>query len=218
MIASLLAVAAIALGVLAPGSPDQKPETFYGEATVRAERRADVTEAERTAITTTLQRFFATGLTRTDLAAAWDLAAPPLRAASTRPEWLAGDVPFVEYHADQFGSDAWQAVDVTDREVVLELLVQPAPDWLQGPATFAIDVLRVGTEWRVASAYPQVLFSRDGEYPTVFSEKDLQASGPATPRRVEARLGTGWLLVPILLFTGLLVALAAAIVRERRRR
>lgn len=215
--AALVAVTAALLVVIAPGAPDPQAETFHGEADTLAPGRPDVTAAERAAITETLHRFFDAGLARDDLTSAWILAAPQLRAASSRAEWLAGAVPFVEYHAGPFGPDAWHAVDVRGGEVVLELFVQPAATWPEGPAVFAIDVRRTAGAWRVASVYPQVLYSRSDELPNVFSEKDLQAGGPAAPRAAKARLDVSWLLVPALFFAGLLVALAVALLRQRRR-
>lgn len=217
VLAGVLVAAAALLVVIAPGAPEQKPEVFHGDADVLAESRPDVTVAERAAITATLQGFLAGGLARGDLANAWNLATPQLRGSTDRERWLAGDVPFIEYHAGPFGPDAWRAVDIRGPQVVLELLVQPAPGWDQGPAVFAIDLRRSDTGWRVASVYPQVLYSSADELPSVFSEKDLQAGGPATPRPAKPRLDGIWLLAPIGVFTALLVALALAIVRQRRR-
>lgn len=217
---ALLATVVAALGLLValPDGPTREQERFHGAADLVSAPSTTVTPATRRSITSVLQRFARAGLAREDLPAAWDIAGPGLRGSTARSTWLAGSVPFVRYHARPFGPDAWRVVDAAPARVVLDLFLQPAPDERSGPTTFTFAVERLGQDWKVQSLYASVVFSGEGERPTVIAANDYAAAGTPDPRKGEARLAAWWLLAPVVGLLLVLGALVGVVTRARHQR
>ena len=75
-------------------------------------------KAPRAALVTA-RAFITAAVLRKDTARAWHLAAPKLRAGSTRREWLAGTMPVQPAPAAVFRKIAFRVVRARERDVLL---------------------------------------------------------------------------------------------------
>ena len=219
-VAALVGVASLVVGMVSlPGGPSPTPERFHGTATLVTSDGARLTTRDRREITTVLERFARFALARGDLARAWSLVGPSMRQATTREEWLAGNVPFVRYDARPIRRDAWRPNEVRRNGANVDVLVQPAAVSSDGPATLTFDLRRSGSAWRVDSVYTAVTYSAAGEKPRVFSERDIIPFGPEEPGRERGRLPVAWLALPFaLLLAGAVVPVVWLVRHVGRRR
>jgi hypothetical protein len=215
-----VAAAVAALVVVLPDRSSSIPkERISTEPVVVAStpRTVRLPRAERDAIDRTLATFVRDAVRRKDVRAAYDLAAPEMRAGQSRAEWAKGGIPVMPYPGQTPGSRAWTLNYSYPGDVGLDLLLQPLPTAKVGPISFRVEVKKIRGTWRIASFYPVASFAPVGKQARVQAEPDLAPTQPTSPDR--GRLGAWWLLGPGLALLGLLVAtpIALAVLGWRRR-
>jgi hypothetical protein len=82
----------------------------------------------------TAKSFITNAVLRTDLAAAWDQAAPGLRGGLTRDQWMTGQIPVAQYPKAAFAKAAYKVVESREKQVTLLVFIFPAkgsgvPGW-----------------------------------------------------------------------------------------
>ena len=223
---TILAIAAAIGGPLAylgvhfssSGSPGNANGPYVNEqAFYRQPKHVPFTAANRRAVRHVLARFIRTAVTRHDVAASRDLAAPGLREGFTKKEWQTGDIPVVPYPAAEHGQGTWDVVDYSYRNKVgLEVLMFPKPGSGYSIATVDTDLVRGGDgHWRVdywmITKFHGPGATAPADSPSALSEGPpnvhklpgkKKAAAAATPSTgAKARLGKVWLLVPIALLS-----------------
>lgn len=156
VLVSVLAVAAavIEIGHLSARGTHQT-ETFHpGKVqTVSDSTSIYVRPADHRQINRLVKAFVADAVARRNPVAAYSLASPDLRAAATRRQWQAGDIPVLPYPADLRTVQPTVSY-VYPRRVGLDLVLQPRPGAHAGGMAFAVEVKRVGPRWLVDSIAP----------------------------------------------------------------
>jgi hypothetical protein len=175
-----------------------------------------LTQADRREIDTTLLRFVDDGMGRKDLAVAYRLSTPALRAGATLADWRHGSVPIYPYQARPGSSRGWSLQFVEGNHAALEVFLQPGKREQTGPITVAVDMRKIHGRWLVDGLAPTAVFSKAGEKAKVFANTDL-APGAGGGGGGSARLGAGWLLVPVVGIAVLMLGLLAVVFLRRDR-
>jgi hypothetical protein len=71
------------------------------------------------------RQFLRDGVMRQDLAAAWTLAGPKLRAGYTRSRWLTGDIPIAQFPHSAFAKAGYKVSRSRQRDVLLLVYIFP---------------------------------------------------------------------------------------------
>lgn len=226
-----LAGIAIAAGVaaltvaLAPTGTPEPPDRLRAATTAAEEPTIAVTPAMRRGIDATLDRFVPAAVARRDPLAAWRLAGPGLRGATTRAEWERGELPVQPFPVRDATFHGWRALVATRNRVALDLLLHPREEAKVGPIAVSVDLVRSGRRWLVDSFYTTAVFNAPDERPWVAGQVDYGAEGTTAkatyerPKFSEGRLQAGWFLLPLGLIVSALVAgLAYLVVAHRRTR
>ncbi len=84
---------------------------------------------------------------REDLAKAWKLTHPELRAqcGCTYKQWLTGDIPVQYYPSQDISTASFEVADVTPREVYLRVLLLPKETSSVKPQVFDIGLKALGS-------------------------------------------------------------------------
>lgn len=178
--------------------------------------------SERKQVIQVASRFVATAVKRDHSERAYGLVGPNLRNGTTRKHWLEGDIPVVPYPVD----DArWKFDYSYSDEIGLQVLVFPTAASELRPMVFNMSLKAVGSgksrHWLVDSWTPR---GGGGSRSSAVSKTqgspfDLGGTiAPAEPAGV--RLGSGWLMFPIvlLIFGALLVPLSVVVLERFRSR
>ena len=211
-----LAAAAIAIMML-PKGHKPPPERFSSEPAqlYHPGPAIKLTRADRREIDTALLRFVEDGMGRKDLAVAYRLSTPALRAGATLADWRRGAVPIYPYQARHGSSRGWSLQFVEGNHAALEVFLQPGKREQTGPITVAVDMRKIHGRWLVDGLAPTAVFSKAGEKARVFANTDLAPSASAGGG--SARLGSGWLLVPVVGIAVLMLGLLAVVFLRRDR-
>ncbi len=158
----LLAACVVALVVLLVPRGRPVPNRFSSESaqTVRNQPTVPLTTADRREINAVLDRFVPAAVGRHNPAAAWGLAAPELRADTTRAEWARGDLPVPPYPVHAGPTHEWVLLYSIHDLVLLELGLRPSPQSKIGNAAFVVTMRRVRGRWLVASIYLRSVYPR----------------------------------------------------------
>jgi len=168
--------------------------------------------AERRQVISVASRFVDTAVKREHSERAYELVGPSLRNGTTRRHWVDGDIPVVPYPVD----DArWKFDYSYADEIGLQVLVFPTAASDLRPMVFNMSLKAVGSgerrHWLVESWVPRGGGGgRSSVRKSEGSSFDLSAGATAQPyERSSSSLGSGWLILPILLliFGALLVPL-----------
>lgn len=170
--------------------------------------------AERREVIATAARFVRAAVRRDHAERAYELAAPGLRAGTTRAEWQGGDIPVVPYPV----ADArWRFDYSYEDEIGLQVAVFPEPGASVPPAVFTMSLRAVGDgaarRWLVESWAPR---GGGGSRP---SRAEGSPFGVALrpPPQASTSLGPAWLLVPAGLIALALLVPAGLLVIDRLR-
>ena len=177
--------------------------------------------SERRQVISIASRFVDTAVKREHSERAYELVGPSLRNGTTREHWVEGDIPVVPYPVD----DArWKFDYSYADEIGLQVLVFPTAASDLRPMVFNMSLKAVGAggarRWLVESWTPR---GGGGGRSTVRKSEgspfDLSAGPAAQPfERTNSRLGSGWLIFPIvLLICGALLVPLAIVGLERWR-
>ena len=157
---------------------------------------------ERRQVISVAARFVDTAVKRDHSERAYDLAGPNMRNGTTRKNWVQGDIPVVPYPVD----DArWKFDYSYADEIGLQVLVFPTATSDLRPMVFNMSLRAIGSgeskQWLVDSWVPRGgSGGRSTARKTEGSPFDLSAGPAAQPyERSSSRLGSGWLIFPIVL-------------------
>jgi hypothetical protein len=157
-----------------------------------------VTPSARRAIDATLDRFVFEAVERHDPGAAWELAAPGLRAGTTRADWVAGRLPVYPFQARDRSFAGWVASFATPRQVGFDLLLQPPRGAKTGAVAVSVTMRLIRGRWLVDYWVPVASFSPPGARPQIIGPGDITApSQRASNSGSHGALGAIWLLVPV---------------------
>jgi hypothetical protein len=180
----------------------------------------------RREINATLDRFVPAAVARRDPAAAWKLASPGMRGATTLRDWERGNLPVQPFPVAGSSFHGWRALFSTENRVALDLLLHPRKEARVGPIAVSVDLVRDDERWLVDAFYTTAVFNAPGELPWVAGQPDYGADGATAkstyerPKFAESRLGSTWFLLPLGLVGGGLLAgvgyLVFAVRRNRR--
>ncbi len=167
--------------------------------------------SERRQVISVASRFVDTAVKRDHSERAYELAGPNMRNGTTRKHWVEGNIPVVPYPVD----DArWKFDYSYADEIGLQVLVFPTGTSDLNPMVFNMSLKAVGAgdsrHWLVDSWVPRGGGGRSNVRKSEGSSFDLSAGAAAQPyERSSSRLGSGWLIFPIvlLIFGALLVPL-----------
>jgi len=206
-----LLVAAVAGAVALLPSSKKTPEVFTKAPpqVVTTPRTVPLDRNGRAQIVLVVSGFVKTAVRRSHVDASWDMTDPSLKQGFTRKQWATGDIPVVPYPAvaiRQLDVD-WSYRDDVAFDIVL---VAKAASHLP-PKSFMIELKRHGEtardRWRVVSWAPHGV-----------SEASAVASSDRGPLPKATSLSSRWLLLPLALLLGTLLALPVALtLRERVR-
>jgi len=149
----VLAGVVIAFAIPGHGPAPAEPVGNEGPAELASDNpQGRLTAADRRGINRTLDRFIPAGMARQDPAAAWALAGPELKSASTLADWRAGTSPVPYYVPRETTFHHWQTIDVGRRYAILNLLVHPKNPRL-GTYVFSLQVVKRRAHWLVNRVY-----------------------------------------------------------------
>ncbi|MBA2296616.1 MAG: hypothetical protein H0W14_01090 [Actinobacteria bacterium] len=165
-------------------------------------------------------RFLETAVKRQHTEIAYDLVSPSLRAGTTRRQWVdGGEIPVIPYPVD---AARWKFDYSFPDEVGLQVLVFPETKSDFEPMVFNMSLRAVSAgsarRWLIDSWTPR---AGSGARQSRSEGSPFQIAVPENGERVSARLGVGWLLLPVLLlFTGALLVPVGFLVlgRQQNRR
>jgi hypothetical protein len=214
---TLLVVAIVVAAVVVFADSKRLPPDNLrpGAAPVAEEREVPLTRATRREIDEVLDEFVPAAVGRHDLARAWELAGPGLRAGTTRRNWVAGDFPVHPYPYAEQPFRNWRKSYAYHDRVAIDLLLFPRAGERIGPIVFAVDLVRQQGRWLVNSMYPAAVLPA--------ASKSSEQSSPEAVGEVAkpegARLHPVWFLVPATIFGAvLLIPLGLGIKSLVRRR
>jgi hypothetical protein len=198
-LASLAIVATIVVGgaVLIGDTGTPPSEHLSGSPPVvyRAPATRPLRSTERQRLLAMSLRFVSSAVTRKNVDLAYDLASPNLRQGLTRTQWHTGNIPVVPFPSVSLLS--WQLDWSYKDDVAFDLALRAERRSDTVGKTFTIELKRYGKQWFVEQWTPNGI-SGPGN---VRSIKKALASVPPT----RAPLGAAWLLVPIAIFSLLLL-------------
>ena len=194
------AVAAIAVKYPNTARLDSEVSPRGGQARVyKAPKHIELTKEQRAQVLATAANFVTHAVARRRVEEAYDLAAPSLRGGLTRAQWRSGTIPVVPFPAEQ----ARLRVEFSDEAGIgLQVLLLPTAASRLRPELFNMELAASGRGARqkflVTSWSPRGMAGPGAPAPA-------QATGTGGVPSVgasfegQARLGSHWLLAPLLL-------------------
>jgi len=175
-------------------------------------RPMKLTAADRRDLFTAASRFIRTAVARKHLDSAWNMLGPEMKAGQTRKSWDTGNNTVVPFPA--VGIANWGVLYAYQNDVALDLSIvgSKTSDW--AGKTFTIELKHYPSrprDWLVAAWVPKGIGGA-GQI------RSVAAQPPPPP--VKAPLSSKWLLAPVGIFAGLVLALATWAIRSaiRQRR
>jgi hypothetical protein len=200
---------------LEPGAP----QVYHAPEPIR------MTPRVRRQVDETLDEFVRTAVLRRDLERSWRLTSPDFRAATTRADWIRGDLPVFPYPADPERT-TWD-VDYADAsELALNVTLLPRPGVRTDPEVFGVSLQPAGhgkrRHWLVGAWYARGSLSHPEPPPASASPKrtgPTAAEKAAISRATEGQIDRVWWLIPAgalaLIVLGPLAAFAAVRLRAQ---
>jgi hypothetical protein len=147
------------------------------------------------------RKFISTAVARKHVGESWSLVTPSMRDGFTRAEWAHGEIPIIPYPVD---TARWE-LDYSYADAIgFQVALFPLPGRRIRPTVFNVDLRAVGRgkgrRWLVDGFTPGVVRGLPtGPGPEELADQRRSVAGvDLAPRsRGEARLGAGWLAVPL---------------------
>lgn len=205
-----------------PSNPEPTGKPVPAQLAVNTHQK--LAAADRLAIDRLLDRFFPAAVERKDADAAWELAGPEMRAASSRADFRKGVSPVPQYPANEQSFHHWRAIDVEKNAVVLNILVHPRDPQKLGSWVFSVQVVKNARGWLVNRIYTIAVMNPPTRPATVTHELGPAdyASPPGTQRNHSTSTPGGHsLLIPVVAIFALVLLIpltlgGVALVRARR--
>jgi hypothetical protein len=158
-----------------------------------------LTRAQRARVLATAANFVTHAVARRKVEQAYDLAAPSLRGGLTRAQWRTGTIPVVPFPV---GEARWR-LEYSDEDAIgLQVLLMPAPKSRLRPELFDMELAPFGRganeKFLVTSWTPRGVAGAGASAPSSAGTGGVPNLGSSYEG--QARLGSRWLLVPLLLF------------------
>ena len=211
---------AVGLAVKAmPGGEELPPDTFSNQQAVDVlanEKLVKITHRDRTAISTTLDRFVPAAVARKNPVEAYTVSTPNLRSQATPRQWRAGDIPVHPFPARGRTFHGWTVNYAMRNHVNLDLLLMPDMKKERRPIAFTIDVEKIQGRWLVDAVLPIAVFAPlppQGNRGPVISTYDLVPSGVRGGASADSRLSHGWFALPFALVVGGLLLVIGLVLR-----
>jgi hypothetical protein len=200
--AAALACVAVAIGVKYPDTADRIPDTGPrgGQGKVyKAPKHVELTRAQRARVLATAANFVTHAVARRKVEEAYDLVAPSLRGGLTRAQWRSGTIPVVPFPVEQA---RWR-LEYTDEDAIgLQVLLLPTEGSGLRPELFDMELAPSGRggkqRFLVTSWAPRGVAS--GGVPAASSVGTGGVPNVGESWGGQARLGSRWLLAPLVLF------------------
>jgi hypothetical protein len=193
----------VAIGVLYPNTPQETPDSAPPgtQAYVyKAPKHIELTRAQRASVLATAADFVTHAVARRKVEQAYDLVAPTLRGGLTRAQWRSGTIPVVPFPVEQA---RWR-LEYSDADAIgLQVLLMPTAKSRLRPELFNMELAPAGKgakqRFLVTSWAPRGV-AGPGAAPAAAASGPGGAPNLATSFEGQSRLGSHWLLVPLLLF------------------
>jgi hypothetical protein len=225
-IAGSLVVAGTLVAVLIPskGPSDDDAVGARPPAQLAVDTHQKLSRADRRRIDALLDRFIPAAVERRDPAAAWALAGPEMRSASSLGAFRKGRLPVPSYPANEKNYHHWRAIDVEKGSVVLNVLVHPKDPRKIGTWVFSIEVVKPGARWLVNRIYTIAVMNPPERPATVTHElgpADYAAPPAVSRTSTTSSPSSHSFLLPVVALFALVLAVplalgVAALVRARR--
>jgi hypothetical protein len=193
------------LVALLPGAPKRvedaplepgAPQVYHAPKPIR------MTPRVRREVDETVEEFVRSAVLRRDLERSWRLASPEFRAATTRADWIRGDLPVFPYPADP-ARTTWD-VDYADAsELALNVTLLPRHGVRTDPEVFGVSLEPAGRgkrrHWLVGAWYARGSLSHP-EPPVASASRrrtePTAAEKAAIRRATEGQIDPVWWLIP----------------------
>jgi hypothetical protein len=193
---------AIAIGFLYPntgreeaGFSPGKPQVTHEEAPATPLSKSDLAATEQT-----LDHFVVTAVLRRHLDEAYDLVTDQLRDGMTRAEWRKGEIPVVPFLAKDFAFAKSKLRYSRGNFARYDVLIWAKPKATTGSTSFSMELHAVGAgkhrHWLVDYFEPL-----GGGISMPANPPRNPLSVRSHPSATNAPLGAGWVLVPLSLFS-----------------
>jgi hypothetical protein len=102
------------------------------------------------------RQFILTALARQNLGRAWDLAAPELRGAVTKKQWLSGELPMPPFPVSDLETTGFDVVGTAPGKILLQVLLVPKLNSGYTPTRYDVTLVRRGKAgaWKVSYFLP----------------------------------------------------------------
>ena len=178
----------------------------------KAPKPVELTRAQRARVLATAANFVIHAVARRKVELAYDLAAPSLRGGLTRAQWRSGTIPVVPFPVEQA---RWK-LEYSDQEGIgLQVLLFPKPGAGLRPELFNMELAAAGKgakqRFLVTSWSPSGLAG--GGAPAAASVGTGGVPDLSASMEGQSRLGSRWLLAPLLLFAAVPLVVIGFFVR-----
>ena len=180
--AGLLALAGVfvVLQVVLPRGGSLPDTSRPGRAQiVYTPRAVPLTPARRRAINALLDEFVPTAVERRDPARALSLVTPALHAGISREAWDRGNLPVIPYKARGTHFHGWTLDYSLQREVSVDVMLQPAETEKRGAIAFTAVFKRERGKWLVDAFIQAASFApANAETSRIIAQPDFRPSAP----------------------------------------
>lgn len=209
---------AIAIGFLYPNTGREesvfspgKPQVTHEEPPATPLSKTDLAATEQT-----LDHFVLTAVLRRHLDESYDLATGQLRAGMTREEWRTGDIPVVPFVAKDFAFAKSKLRYSHANFARYDVLIWAKPHATTGSTSFSMELRAVGAgkhrHWLVDYFQPL-----GGGISMPANPPRNPLSVRSQPSATAAPLGAGWVLVPLSIFSLIVLVPVGLAIRGWRR-
>jgi hypothetical protein len=140
-----------------------------------------MTPADRSSISTLVDRFVKDVVLRQDLKEGWTLAGPNLRGGTTRSAWIAGKGVTVAAFPASGSSfrNAWTGHLVAPGHFEGAVILEPKPGSRYDQTAVTVDAQRISGRWVVNAFYSAAVFRSGSQNRGSCGRSDCAISGPA---------------------------------------
>lgn len=156
VVAAALVLVALVIFLQSRADPGPAPVAAPNEVQVSPEATAKPGGTLEPGARNVARQFIGATLARTNLAQAWDLATPELRAGVTRAEWLKGELPITPFPVRDLETSGFNVVASAPDKILLQVLLVPTDNSGYTATRFDLTLVRKGAQgpWKVSYFLP----------------------------------------------------------------